>query len=327
MRRVIIFTASLLLLASAVGFNASAEIVNGIACTVGGEIITIHEFERAFGRRIQQSVLYGVPSPTRREVMNDLVEKTLLESEAERKGIIVSEEELDGIVEDIKRQNNLTDEAFQRELEREKLTIEGLKEQYRQEILMSRLVNQLVSERGDVIADDEIQSFYEDPENRRLVTVPGIVKLSVILVPASADLSYKESMELKQRALEAYGRAEKGESFSGLVTEYSGAEASAATGGYIGSFTREQLLTMMPAENVATVFSLDENEISPPIRFKDGYRIFKLEGKADQKILTLEESYENIKSYLLKVKGDDLLERFIAEMKETINIQYLIDMG
>jgi peptidyl-prolyl cis-trans isomerase SurA len=327
MRRYFIYTVLFLLLVSAVGFNAYCEIVNGIACKVGGEIITIHEFEQAYGQRKKQAVLYGGPSPTRREVMNDLVEKLLLESEAERKGIVVSEEEIDGIVENIKKQNNLTDEALQRELEREKLTIEDLKDRYRQEILLSRLINQLISERGRQIDDEEIESFYEDPENRRLITVPGIVKLSVILVPASADLSYKESMELKKRALEAYERATKGESFTGLVAEYSGIEAAAAADGYIGSFTKEQLLTMMPAENVAAIFSLDEKEIEPPIRFKDGYRIFRVEGKTEQKLLTLEESYENIKSYLLKVKGDELLNRFLAEMKEKVTIQYLIDMG
>ncbi|MBN2325487.1 MAG: SurA N-terminal domain-containing protein [Spirochaetes bacterium] len=327
MRKKFIFTALFLLMVSAAGFNASSEIVNGIACKVGNEIITIHEFERAYDQMKVESVLYGKPQPTRREVMNDLVEKILLTIEAERKGIVVTEEELEGIVDNIKKQNNLTDEALLRELEKEKLTITDLKNQYRQEILTSRLVNQLISERGDRIADEEIRSFYNDPENKRLITLPGIVKLSVILVRASGELSYQESIELKKRALEAYERAMKGESFTALVAEYSGAEAASAAGGYIGSFTKEQLLSMMTADNVETIFSLDEKEIAPPIRFKDGYRIFRLDGKTEQKLLTFEESYENIKSYLLKIKGDELLDRFLAEMKEAVVIQYLIDMG
>jgi parvulin-like peptidyl-prolyl isomerase len=327
MRKIVIYMASFLFLVSAAGFDASAEIINGIACKVGSEIITIHEFEQAFIQMKAQSALHGGPLPTRREVMNGLIEKMLLVIEAERKGIVVSEAELDRIVEDIKKQNNFTDEALERELEREKLTIEDLRERYRQEILTSRIVNQLISERGERIADEEIRSFYEDSENRRLITVPGIVKLSVILVPASGDLSYKESIELKKKALEAYERAKRGESFAALVAEYSGAEAAAAAGGYIGSFTKEQLLTLMPSENVAGIFSLDEKEISPPIRLKDGYRIFRIEGKTEQKLLTFEESYENIKSYLLKIKGDELLDRFLAEMKEAVTIQYLIDMG
>ena len=321
------YTALLLFLFCTTAFTVSAEIVNGIACKVGGEIITVHEFEEAYAQRKEQSARYGGPSPTRREVMNALVDKMLLQSEAQRKGVVVSEEELDAIVEDIKTQNKLTQEALERELARDNITIQDLKDRYREEILTSRLINQFISERGETVSDESIRSFYNDPQNRRLITVPGTVNLSVIFVPASGDLTYQESVELKKRALEAYRRAKEGEKFADLVAEYSGAEAASPTGGYIGSFTKEQLLTMMPADSVAALFSLDEDEIATPVRLKDGYRIFRVEGKKEQKLLTLEESYENIKSYLLKIKGDELLDSFLAEIKETTAIQYLVELG
>ena len=327
MKRYFILIASVIIAVSGLYSSSSAEIVNGIACKVGSEIITIHEFEQVYDFEKQQALLYGGEPPTEKEVMSGLINKLLVEREADRKGIVVSEEELDAFVENIKKQNNLSDEEFLRQLEKEKLTVDMIKDRYRSELLKSRLISQLIADRGYRIPDEEVEQFYKDPKNRRLITMPGIVKLWEIFIPVGSELTYQEAVELKNRALEAYERASSGEDFSKLVLEYSMSAETEKTGGYLGSFTREQLLTMIPPDNVDTIFSLDSGDVTPPLRFKDGYRVFRIEERTESKQLTLEESYESIRSYLLKIKGDTLFKEWLIRVKEATTIKYVRNMG
>jgi len=251
----------------------------------------------------------------------------LLRREAERKGIVVPEDELVSIVENIKKQNRINDEQLQKELEKEKLTLEMLKDRYRFEIIMSRLINQLIAERGVQIPDEEIEEFYGDPNNQRLVTVPGIVKLWELFLPAGDDMTFSESMDLKKRAVDLYERAKGGEDFETLLAESSGSEGKGPAGGFIGSFTREQLLGTIAPNDVDMIFSLDSGEFASPIRFNDGYRLFKIEERTESKRLTLEESNDNIRSYLLKKRGDEIYKKWLIEIKEATTVQYMIDMG
>lgn len=303
-----------------------AEVVNGIACKVGREIITINEFEKAYQYAKHQALFFSEKPFTKREVMRDLIDKVLVEREAKRKGIVVSEDEIDTNVENIRKQNQLSEEDFLSELEKQNMTVEMLRDRYRLEILKSRLMRQFIGDRRYQIPDEEIEAFYRDPKNHRFVTLLGTVKLRVIFIPVG-EVSYKEAMDLKNRAVEAYERAKSGEDFSALASEFSLSDETERTGGYIGSFTREQLFTMMAPDDVDMIFSLDGGDVTSPMRFKDGYRVFKIEERTDSKKLSLEESYEYIKSYLLNLKGEELFKEWLIEVREATTIQYMIDMG
>ncbi|MFW6139654.1 MAG: SurA N-terminal domain-containing protein, partial [Spirochaetota bacterium] len=160
-----------------------AKIVNGIAIKVDGEIITIHELEESYRMAVNRAQLLGNETPSKKEVAARLVEKTLIQQEAERRNIFVTESELDSVIENIKEQNNLTDEQFLAELKKESLTISELKETYRIDILKTRLIGQMASSEGQSISEQEIREFYKNPANKELFIVPGTIKLSEIYIP------------------------------------------------------------------------------------------------------------------------------------------------
>jgi parvulin-like peptidyl-prolyl isomerase len=307
--------------------SAHAEIVNGIACKVGNDIITIHEFEHAYEIANKQAAIFGMKKPLKKDVMNALIEDIIVKREADRKGIIVTEDELDTVIDDIKKQNKLSDEGLVQELKQRGTNLDQFREKYKVDILRSRLVNQMIHSRGYAIDDEEINKFYNDPKNKRMLTLPGIVNLSEIFIGVSEDVSYKEATELKAKANELYERARKGEDFKGLVAAESTAPNKEKTEGSLGSFTKEQLLAIMAPDDVDLMFSMESGDITPPIHLKDGYHIFKIEKKTEGKTLTLKEAHDSIKSYLLKIKGDELFKAWIIEQKEATNIQYMIDMG
>lgn len=303
-----------------------AEIVNGIACKVGSTIITINEFNRAYEREKNKALLTGTEQPDKSAVMNILINNLLIKIEAEDKGIIVTDDELDTIIEKIMKQNNLSKEEFLRELEREKITIDELKETYKIDILKTRLTHQLVSDKVNVISEDEIKDFYIDPVNKRVFTTPESVKLSQIFIPVPEDATYKEAMEIKKHAVEIYDRAKGGENFRDLVQIYSMAPNKEDTLGYLGSFTREQLLNFMKPEDVEAIFFLDPGDVSVPLRFSDGYYIIKIDEKNEKTLLSFDKAYENIKSYLLKLKGEEIFQDRLLSLRQAVKVHYMIVM-
>jgi parvulin-like peptidyl-prolyl isomerase len=304
----------------------SAEIVNGIACKVGVDIITMNELDTAYDQVRQRASLFGVPAPAKREVLNGLIDNLLIEQEAERRGVVVTASELDEIIEDVKRQNNFTDEEFQAQLDQEGLTIDELREQYRSEIIRTRLVNYFVTGSDFEPTEEETRDFYDDPANRRLFRTPATIALSQIYLPVGEDLSYQEALRLKEQASLVAAEAAASGDFEELVMEYSAAASKEQNRGNLGSFTQEQLLSFMNPQDVALLFSLDPGEVSSPIRMQDGYYIFKVNAKTESNQLTYEESRVRIKSYLLKISGEERLREWLEEERAATRIQIVVNM-
>lgn len=303
-----------------------AEIINGIACKVGRDIITVNEFNNTYGQLKARSFMFGMPVPGKKEVMDGLIENLLIKREAERRGIVVSESELDDIIANIKEQSNLSDEEFKAQLQQEGLTEEELRDQYKSEIFRTRLVNFFISGSDYGISEKDTMDFYENPANRGLFATPGTVSLAQIYIPVAGDLSYSEALELKERASMISNEARSGGDFEELVMEYSAAANKERNRGNLGSFTQDQLLSFMNPKDVNIIFSLSSGDVTPPIRMQDGYYIFRINDIAQAKQLTYEESQERIQSYLLKLKGEERLKNWLIEKRAAMRIEIVMEM-
>jgi len=258
--------------------------------------------------------------------MDRLVDEILLRSEAEKRGIIVTEEELNGVINDLKTQNRLNDEQFIAELAREGITPDALKEQYRNEILKTRLINQMAGEKQTTVTEEEMQSFYEDPRNRTLFMRPAIVKLSQIFIPVSTDAAYKQMLEIKNKVQKVYERAKSGESFAGLVREFSMSPDKDKNLGVLGSFTREQLGATMRPEDVDTIFSMESGDVAPPIRFSEGYYLFRADEIIHEDTLSYGDAREYIRSYVLRRKGDEQFVAWLSARRQITSIKYMVGL-
>ena len=306
--------------------NLVADIVNGIACKVDDEIITIHEFEKEYEAFKRYAGIVGAPLPDKKQVMDKLIEEVLIAKEAERRGIVVTESEIEKIIEDIKRQNNLDDNSFREELKKEGTTLEELKKKYRIQLYKNRIISQMIMEKGIRVSDAEIEEFYKDPKRRNLFKKDAIVSLSQVFISVPLDADFKTSKEKKRIAENVYELAKEGADFKELVKQYSDDPRKEETLGSIGSYTRSQLVNFLGVENVQTIFALSAGDVVPPIRLPDGYYIFKINEKRDEKILSLEEARESIKSYIIKEKGVKIFNEWLKNKKESTIITYMIEL-
>ncbi|KPJ87844.1 MAG: hypothetical protein AMS17_07360 [Spirochaetes bacterium DG_61] len=304
----------------------SAAIVNGIACKVGDAVITIHEFNTAYEREKTQALLLGIQVPIKKNVMETLVTELIIKKEAEEKGIVVTGDELEVLVAEVMKQNQMTREEFTEQLKKEKMSIEDLEDMIKIDLLKNRLISQMISERKNLVSDGEIRSFYDDPANKRYFTSPVSLKLSQIFIGVPENASYKELMEIKKLASEISERAQKGESFADLAELYSEQNVNIENRGSLGSFTARQLTEIMQEEQVLTVFSLSSQQVSPPLWLSEGYAIIRVDQRSEEKVLTFDEARGNIKSFLLRKKGEELFRDWLVTRRNALRVHYMIDM-
>jgi len=184
-------------------------------------------------------------------------------------------------------------QAIEEELDREEEFIEQL-EKIKKQVLIQYAVEKLFS--GIEVEDEEINNYYMS--NQENFIIPERVRASHILVDSEDE------------ANEILNQLNSGMSFEEAARKYSKCP-SKENGGDLGEFTRGQMVQ----EFEDAAFSMDEGQISEPIKTQFGYHIIKLVARRESEISPLEDEKEKIQSYLVALKQRELFNLRIDELK------------
>lgn len=268
---------------------SQAEIVERVVARVNEEIITLTELEKTY-RELESAFLGEARLPSRRELLERMIENRLLLQEAKGEGIKVSEGEVQENIERV-RSTFLSEKAFELALEKEGLKIEDLKKRYEEELMIRKLIDKEVKPEVEV-TKKEIRNYYE--KNKGRFREEERVKIRHVLFKDYAP------------AEEVLKKVKSGMDFEEV-----------AKGGYSGSFKRGQLDSKI--EEVA--FNLEEEEISPIIKTESGYHIIKLEKKEEARLKKLSEVKEVIRNILSSQKMEQKLKEYLKKLKAKQEIE------
>ena len=160
------FFAVLALLASLAAPAGAAELVDRVVAVVNGKLITLFDVNTRLADMVQQTqgVALKPDDPRlddlRRQVLESMITDLVIESEATKLKLTVSETEIDSQIEDIKKKNNLTQQQFVTELAKEGLTLKQFRDKLRVDSIKKRLLGFMVH-RKVLVTDDEIRDYYE----------------------------------------------------------------------------------------------------------------------------------------------------------------------
>lgn len=175
-----------------------------------------------------------------REVLQELVNRQVMEAAAKQYGIEVSEKEID------------LELALIRSVDGRSYT--GVDVEQMRQMIRSNLILEKVLTKDVVIEEKEVRAHYD--ENASLYNLLPTYRTSVIIVPS------------KQEAQQALDELKKGSSFEVLAKERSIDLASASLGGDIG-YINESTQLIDPAI-VKTATSMKANSTSDVVTLKDG---------------------------------------------------------
>jgi peptidyl-prolyl cis-trans isomerase SurA len=256
----------------------------GIVARVNDEVIFFSDVETA-GKELFKKIRTEAPpqeverhlAEARQMVLKTLVDKMLLEQEAKKRRIRVSDEEVEETIGGILKQRNMTKEQFYVELARDKVSPERLKESLRRELMVHRMLDYDIRSRIQVTDKQLEEASAPGPEAppEPVVEPPrggggGDVRIQqIVLVTRGAPAAERETK--RQQIQEILARIQKGEDFGKMARQYSQGP-NAEGGGDSGFFKEGELLEEL--DRVA--FRLGVGEVSPVIETSVGYHIIKV---------------------------------------------------
>lgn len=290
--------------------GVSEGVIDRVVAVVNGDVITLSELKEEI-ISVNQSPAPGGPQ-TQDQVLEAMIEAKLLEQEAKKLGIQVTEKDVDEAIVGVKTKFNLTDEQMTEVLKKQNLTLQAFRDQWRRQLIANKLIGTQVQGQIAVTAD-EIRKFYE--ENHGKLEPSSEVKISHILIPVTSP---EEEEQAQKLSLEVAKLAKSGKDFRELAKKYSKDTSSSEKGGDLGYFKKGELAEeLQKAVEEASV-----GEIVGPVRSSDGYHVIKLTDKKKSEATPLDKSKEDeIRETLYQQKVENAIKKWLEGVKKTAYIE------
>lgn len=298
-----------------------AKVVDRIVAVVNDEIILLSELNQAlkpylarihsqsYDEADERRLLFQV----REDILNKMIDERLTDQEVKRNRIMVSEAEIDQMIERIKETNYYTDEELRQALNMEGLTLESYREQLKGQVLRARLVNLQVKSKI-VITDKDVRTYYEEHKDKyqgsKLVGLRNIVMKKTTTYDEEAEQAIHKRMSKVKEALDAGG------DFAALARQYS-ESPQAAEGGYLGEFDLEPM-----AVNIReAIQDLKPGQFTPIIDTDLGYQIFYVEDIKQSAGKSLEEVSTEIEDKLYNEIVDRNFAKWLEDLRNRSHIK------
>ena len=249
-----------------------AETLNRVVAVVNDDVILESELSSRETMiveqlRQQQAQLPSRPS-LRKQVLDRLVLENLQLQLAERSGIRVDDETLNSNLRNLAKQNGMTLTQFREVLERDGFDYAAFREEFRGQIIMNRVRQEMVDNRVQVTEQEVDQllasaaSFNDQDREYRLAHI-------LVSVPEAA--SPEQVQAARKRAEDILSRLSAGADFEQTaIAESDGQQA--LSGGDLGWRKTGQL----PSFFTNVVGQLERGQVSELIRSPSGFHIVKI---------------------------------------------------
>jgi peptidyl-prolyl cis-trans isomerase C len=289
-----------------------------VVARVNGEDVKKEQFEQMI-KSMEMQAGQPIPPDRRDEILRDALDRlvvyTLLTQESKARGIKVDDKEIDAKVQEI-RARFQTQAEFEQALKARNTSVDDLRRDARLDLSVGKLVEAEVSTVPGP-SDAEAKDFYE--KNPDQFKAPETVRASHILIRVDPNADAATKAKAKATIESVLKKAKAGEDFGKLAQQYS-QDGSAAQGGDLGNFPREQ---MVPEFSNAA-FALKPGQISDVVTTQFGYHIIKVTEHQQPRTISYEEAAPRLKQFLEAKKKDEKQTALIESLKKKSKIEVLI---
>ncbi|MBW2735258.1 MAG: peptidylprolyl isomerase [Deltaproteobacteria bacterium] len=300
---------------------AHAEVVERVVAVVGKDIVLLSDLEerlvplRRQLQRLPKGQRAGRLKQFRRQALEQMVHQKLIEVEARRLKVRVTERELKRAVEDVMQKNKLSKEQLQEALKAEGKTLADYKEQMLgPQLLRFKVINMQVRPRVSV-SEDEIKSLYQ--KNLRSLGVEAKVRARHIFVSLPANAKAAVVAERKKQASALLVQLKKGADFAKLAKEKSQDSVTKADGGDLGYFGRGTL----PSAIEDVVFAAKKGALLGPLRTERGFHLIELTDRKESSARPYKEVRRQLRAQLMGEKMEKTTKSWLAEVRKRSHVE------
>ena len=266
---------------------------------------------------------------------NDVIIRTLLAQEFEKRKIQASEQEIKDKKAQIVAQIG-SQEQFDNILKENGITQERLNSDMANEVKIDKLAAQVAPK----VSEKDVKKYYED--NKQQFSLPERVSVAHILIDTNPenikrklvdadkeaklssndiDKRVKEEVEKQEKlAVELQAKAAKNPKiFAQLAKEYSTDKATAEKGGDLGYVMSGQMVK----EFEEAAFKQKVGTVGPLVKSQYGTHIIYVKDKAAKGIQPYAKVKADLEKYLTMQKRFESLQKLIEGLKSSANIEYV----
>ena len=300
-------------------FAQDAQVVDGIAAIVNGDVITYSQVRQLAAPRekLLRSQFTGQDLENKlKEVhqlaLKDLIDRRLIIQAFKKESYQIPDHIVDQRVHDIVRESFGGDRnTFVKTLEAQNYSLGEFKEKEMERIIVQAMRSHNVKT-NYIISPTKIEEFYK--KHRDLFTTKEEIKLRMIMISGQKDTGNAEAQ--KSLAEEVLGKLASGGEFEQVAQIYS-EDSTKDNGGDWGWIQRNTLAA--PLEKFA--FNMPVGRISSIIDYAGNYYILKVEDKRGGTTKSLAEARADIEKKLIQDEAVQIQERWIASLREKAYIK------
>jgi len=294
-------------------YAADAQVIDGIAAVVNGDVITLSQVrslseprEKLLRSQYTGDQLVAKIKEARQAALQDLIDRELVLQAFKEEKFQIPDYVVEERVHEIIREGFGGDRnTFIKTLEAQNYTLGEFKKMELERIIVSAMRGKNVKV-NTIISPARVDEYYKKHVDQ--FTAKEEVKLRMIMIPGKADTG--NSAAQKAMAQEVLGKLASGAEFDRTAQVYS-EDSTRDLGGDWGWIERKTLAA--PLEKVA--FNLPVGKISGIIEFSGNYYILKIEDKRGGSVQSLTQVRSDIEKLLLQQEAQHLQERWLASLR------------
>ena len=237
-----------------------------------------------------------------RQVLESMIRDSILDQEARRRGLKITEGQLNQAMQTISRDNKMNLTEFRQALIAQGINYEKYRESLRKDLVVRTLRRQYTA-RSATVSDQEVDEFLlrSDDDN-----IEYEYKLAHILLALPDAASPEEVAVAQDKAGEILDKLDQGAEFEQLANEYSSG-SNALRGGDLGWRKKAEI----PGLFTDAVLSMKAGEYAGPFRSASGYHIvFLSDRKNTQQVLT-----KQVRSRHILLRPNEILSEEEARIR------------
>ena len=298
-----------------------ADILEQVLVKVNGDIITKTELEQRQIAALRQknpnlrptddAALRKALSEVTPEVIVEAVDELLIMQRGKELGYTMSTEQFNGIVENIKKENKLEDEAqFQAALKQEGMTMADLRKQLERTMIIQRVQQTEVMGKFQV-TDSELKTYYESHKDS-FTTKPQLTLRELLVTVPTSDRGVNVGLEEEAKAkIEGIRkRAVAGEPFARLAADMSDSPTK-ANGGLVGPYTPD----VLAPELQTAIAGLKPGDVTDVIRTSRGFQLIRIETLDPGTVKSFEDSRNDIADRIAGEKRRGEYTKFLERLR------------
>ncbi|MCO4746948.1 MAG: SurA N-terminal domain-containing protein [Proteobacteria bacterium] len=314
----------LTLLAALLFSSAHAATVDRVAAVVNDDVIALSEVYDLGDAFIRQSCPRLNPicvEEAEVQVLDSLIQRRLMRQELYRLGMQVTSEEIDRTIDQVGRDNGLTERGdLRREIERAGLTWEVYREQLTEQIRSMKFTESVIRPRIQVRESDVEERYRRATKDYEGPPTAAVEALALAL---PEDGGQEGLIEAVARARAIMTGVNAGEQDWKTAVAENDSGLYAPREGVMGDFHQGEL---MPALD-AVVFGSEVGKVSEPVVVGSAVFLILVTEMRESDVLSYEQAAPKIREQLFNEKSERELEEWTASARRRAAVKVMLGDG